>query len=395
MTRRKNLLCLSLALMLMLGGCAESINIKLPTAKTPPSRADERHHLDIGALEEEEIKTAKQSVNLRVGFVYVGTSGDYGFTYAQNQGRLALEDELGVQTMALENVPEDERCMEAMQTLIDNGCTVIFSCSYGYMGYTAQMAEMYPHVYFFHCSGNETRENMSVYFGRMYQARYLTGIVAGLRTETNKIGYIAAYPIPEVIRGVDAFALGVKRVNPDAKIYIKWSDTWIDHGIERELALRLLDEGCDVLAQHQDTISPQIVAQEQGAWSIGYNSPMGFFAKDAYLTGAVWDWAPYMIGQVQAIASGTWKSSDHWDGLKEGIVRLEPLTGNVAEGTQEAVNAAIQRILEGFDIFEGPVYGDDGQLRIPEGVVLTDEEKLSMDWYVDNIVGASNEKKAY
>ena len=388
-TPRKTLFCLIAvfaAAACTLGGCEADDDVKKPTDKTFASRMAERRILDVSRLTlPGEGNVAQRSVDVRVGFIYVGTAGDYGFNYAQNRGRLALMEKLGVQTLAIENVPEDERCMEAMQSLIDNGCTVIFSCSFGFMDYTVKMAEMYPDLHFFHCSGYETRPNMSAYFGRMYQARYLTGIVAGLRTRTNKIGYIAAFPIPEVFRGANAFALGVKSVNPDARVYVTWSHTWVSHGLERKLALEMLDAGCDVLAQHQDTVSPQIAAQERGAWSIGYSSPMGAFAKNAYLAGAVWNWAPYMIAQVERIADGTWKSSNYWGGLEDDVVRLDALTKNVAPGTHEAVERARRRIMNGFDVFEGPIYDAAGRLRVPEGRSMTDAEKLVMDFFVDTV----------
>jgi basic membrane protein A len=320
-----------------------------------------------------------------VGFIYNGRIGDFGFTFAQNRGRIALIRELGVQTHFREAVPADERSMAAMQELIDLGCTVIFACSYGFMEYTAIMAERNPDIYFFHCSGYITRENMSAYFGRMYQIRYLTGIVAGLRTETNRIGYVAAHRIPEVIRGANAFALGVKSVNPDAVVKITWSYSWYDTGLEKELALSLIRSGCDVIAQHQDSIMPQIAAEQEGVWSIGYNSPMGFLSPNAYLTGALWNWGPYMVEQVRQIKNGTWQSSRYWGGIEDGVVMLEELTENVAPGTRGAVAEALRRIRSGFGIFVGPIYDNTGRLRVPQGRTMSDSEKLTMGWFVDNI----------
>ena len=417
-SRRRNmffhLLAVGMALLFMTGGCESHsefkktakktqrertlsfpwkshTELKKTTEKTPASRIGKRHTLNLARLIlPGEGKGEKRSIDLRVGFIYAGTSGDYGFTYAQNRGRLTLMEKLGVQTMAMENVPEDERSMKEMQSLIDNGCKVIFICSLGFMDYTVKMAEKHPDVYFFHCAGYKTLPNLSTYFGRMYQIRYMSGIVAGMRTKTNKIGYIAAFPVPEVIRGANAFALGVKSVNPNAKIYLKWSNAWANLSQERALALDLLDEGCDVLAQHQDTVSPQIAAQDRGAWSIGYNSPMGAFAQNAYLTGALWNWGPYMIAQIQRIADGTWKSSQYWGGMEDDVIRLDALTKNVAPGTPEAVEEARRRILRGFDVFEGAIHDNAGRLRVPEGRTLSDEEKLTMDWFVDNVSEAAS-----
>jgi len=253
------------------------------------------------------------------------------------------------------------------------------------MEYTAAMADQNPDIYFFHCSGDMTSENMSAYFGRMYQMRYLTGIVAGLRTETNQIGYVAAHPIPEVRRGINAFALGVKSVNPDAEVHVIWTHSWLDTGLEKELAMELIQSGCDVIAQHQDSLLPQIAAEEEGIWSIGYNSSMGFFSPNAYLTAAIWNWGPYMVKQVRQIENGTWESSNYWGGLEDGIVMLEELTANVAPGTQEAVDEAMRRIENGFDVFTGPIYDNRGGLRVPEGQVMMDSEKLSIEWLADNV----------
>lgn len=383
----KKLFCIA-AVLLLLCGCSVSDNFKPPTDKTPPSRSNARHTFPSDLPQAAEQSWDAPKSDMKVGFIFVGKAGDYGFTYAQNQGRLALAAELGVETVVMENVPEDDRCLTVIQELIDDGCKAIFSCSYGYMNQTVIMAEKNPDVYFFHCSGNETRENMSAYFGKIYQVRYLTGIVAGLRTETNQIGYVAAHPIPEVIRGADAFALGVKSVNPDAVIKINWSHSWYDTGLEKALALELIRSGCDVIAQHQDSIMPQIAAEEEGVWSIGYNSPMGFFSPNAYLTGSLWNWESYMVGQVRAIENGTWKSSNYNGGLEDGVVLLEELTDNVAPGTHEVVDGAIRRIKDGFDIFEGPIYDNTGTLRVPEGKSLTDGEKLAMDWFTDNITEA-------
>ena len=394
---KKRALVFGLTILLLLTGCTGNVNVKSPTDMTPLLKS-ERHSFELQGLDSfaalnpensNPADSAKVLINsgIKVGFIFIGHTGDYGFTYAQNQGRLALMDELGVETIAIENVAEDESCLAEMQNLIDRGCTAIFTCSYGFMDYTYQMAVKYPNLYFFHCSGYKMRENMSIYFGRMYQIRYLTGIVAGLRTITNQIGYIAAFPIAEVVRGADAFALGVKSVNPEAIVKLRWSYTWYDSALEKQIAFELIDIGCDVIAQHQDTVSPQVAAQEKGVWSIGYNSPMGFFAPDAYLTGAIWNWGPYLIDQVRKIDNGTWAPSSYWGGIEDDVVRLDSLTENNAPGAQEAVNRAIENIKGGFDIFEGPLYDNEGALRVPEGIGLTDEEKLSLDWFVDNIEG--------
>ena len=373
-------------MMFMLGGCASSDGFKSATAdNTPVTRSGERHSFPPIETVEISEPVIIFETDLKVGFIFNGNIGDFGFTYAQNQGRLALEKELGIETMWREMVPATEESMDIMQALIDAGCTVIFSCSFGFMGYTAEMAERNPDIYFFHCSGYMTSENMSAYFGRMYQMRYLTGIVAGLRTETNQIGYVAAHPIPEVRRGINAFALGVKSVNPDAVVNVIWTHSWLNTGLERDLAMQLIHAGSDVIAQHQDSLLPQIAAQEEGIWGIGYNSPMGFFSPTAYLTAAIWNWGPYMVDQVSQIIDGTWESSNYWGGFETGIVMLEELTDNVAPGTHEAVEEAMRHIRSGFDVFTGPIYDNMGNLRLHPRATMLDSEKLSIDWFVDNV----------
>ena len=326
--------------------------------------------------------------DLKIGFIYIGIPGDEGYTYAQNQGRLAVEEKFGVETLIVENVPETSDCAAKIRDLIDQGCNVIFSTSYGFLPYTQEVAEEFPDVYFFHCSGFETSENMASYFGRIYQMRYLSGIVAGLRTETDKIGYVAAMPIAECVRGLDAFSLGVASVNPEATVEVKWTNTWYDPTTEKAAAIELLNSGCDVIAQHQDTTSPQIAAEEAGKWTIGYNSPTPYAAPNGYLTAPIWDWGVYMIPAVQSIVDGTWKNDVYWGDLGTGVVKLDTLTENCAEGTAEAVAAAEAKFAEGFDVFQGPISDNEGTVRIAEGEELTDDEMLNLDWLVSNVIGS-------
>ena len=213
--------------------------------------------------------TAKS--NVVAGFVYIGKINDGGYTQAHDAGRLAVEA-MGVKTFYVEDVPETVAdTKEAIQTLIDEGCNLIYTNSFGFMEGTDQMAKENPDVKFAHCSGYMREDNMSTYFGKVYQARYLAGIVAGMKTKKNYIGYVAAKGIPEVIRGINAFTLGVQSVNPDAKVEVVFTDTWYDPTVEKQAALELLNKGVDIIAQHQDTTAPQVAAEEKGAYCIGYN----------------------------------------------------------------------------------------------------------------------------
>jgi len=325
--------------------------------------------------------------DLKVGFVYIGTINDEGYTQAHDQGRLALE-EMGIQTMYVEGVPENADCEKAIRDLIDQGCNVIYANSFNYMDYVLKVAKEFPDVKFGHATGITTADNVSTYMGRIYQARYLSGIVAGMKTQVNKIGYVAAVPIPEVIRGINAFTLGVQSVNPDATVEVIWTNTWFDPAVEKQAAIELLNKGVDVLAQHQDTTACQIAAQEKGAFAIGYNTPTPDAAPQAYLTAPLFHWEKFYVDDVQHILDGTWTSRAYWEGLTSGMVSLDALTDNCAEGTAEAVAEAQAKIESGeLEPFTGPIADQNDEIKVADGVRMTDAEMLSFDWFVKGVIG--------
>lgn len=335
-----------------------------------------------------EATTTIAAEDMIVGFIYVGPIGDGGYTFAHDQGRLYLEEQLGVKTIYKESVPETQEVEQEIRNMVDQGAKAIFTTSFGHMDYTEKMSKEFPDVAFFHCSGYKTTENMSNYFGRMYEARYLSGIVAGLKTESNSIGYVAAFPIPEVIRGINAFTLGVQSVNPDATVKVVWTSTWYDPAKEKEAAISLLDQGVDIIAQHQDTTGPQQAAEERGAFSIGYNTDMSTMAPKAYMTAPVWNWGPYYTAAVQSVLDGTFASEAYWAGMSDDIVRLAPLTENAPAGAKEAVDVATAKILDGsLVVFSGPIMNQAGELAVEEGKSLTDEEMLNMMWFVKGVEG--------
>jgi len=341
-----------------------------------------------GAQEEPKQEEKASEKKIKVGFVYVGPVGDAGWSWAHDQGRKYLEEKLGVETMYKESVPEGPEVEKVLNDMIDLGANVIFTTSYGFMDFTEKVAKENPDVKFLHCSGYKTLDNMSNYFGRMYEPRYLSGIVAGMKTESDIIGYVAAFPLPEVIRAINAFTLGVQSVNPDAVVKVKWVSSWYDPVREKEAAIALLDEGADVITQHADTPGPQQAAEERGKWSIGYNADMSAAAPNAYMTAPVWNWGTYYVEQVQAVIDGTWKSSSVWKGMKDGIVDLAPLTANAPQGAQEAVDKAKKEIIEGkLQIFTGPLKDQTGTVRVPEGTVMTDEEVWTMNWFIEGVEG--------
>ncbi len=328
---------------------------------------------------------------LEVAFIYIGQPGDLGWTYEHEQGRLMLEEELGdqVNTSTVPDVPEGPDSEKAIRDVVNQGADVVFTTSFGYMDPTLAVAEENPDVIFEHASGFKTNDNMATYFGRIYQPRYLSGLVAGNYTEANSIGYVAAFPIPEVVRGINAFTLGVREVNPEAEVRVVWTNTWYDPVAEREAAEALLDQGVDVIAQHQDTTEPQKAAEERGALSIGYDSDMRQFVGDTVLTSPVWNWGVYYVDTVQAVLDGTWETHQYWGGLEDGIVELAEMSPMVSDDVIATVDSERARIVDGdWDVFCGPINAQDGSEAVADGDCLSDGDMLSMDWFVEGVVGS-------
>ncbi|MBN1487824.1 MAG: BMP family ABC transporter substrate-binding protein [Anaerolineae bacterium] len=325
----------------------------------------------------------------KVALVYIGPPGDLGWTYEHDRGRKAVEEKFGdtVETTYIENVEEGPDSARVMRQYAQEGYDMIFATSFGYMDHMYEVAQEFPDVKFEHCSGFKTLDNMATYFGRIYQPRYLSGIVAGKMTQNNNIGYVAAFPIPEVIRGINAFTLGVRSVNPDAEVHVVWTNTWYDPVIEREAAVALLDGGADIIAQHQDTTEPQKAAQERGAMSIGYDSDMRAFVGDTVLTSPIWNWGSYYINTIQAGKDGKWETHQFWGGLKEGVVELAEMSPKVPQDVRDLVAAAEKEILDGNDVFCGPITAQDGSVFVAEGQCMSDGDMLGMSVFVEGVVG--------
>lgn len=325
---------------------------------------------------------------LKVGFIYVSPIGDAGWSYAHDLGRQALEKMEGVTTSYVEAVPEGSDAERVILNMARKGYDIIFGTSYGYMDSMYKIAQKFPQTVFMHCSGFKRAKNMGTYFGRMYQARYLSGIVAGMMTKSNILGYVAAFPIPEVIRGINAFTLGARSVNPKVQVRVVWTKTWYDPATEKEAAKSLLDVGADVLTQHQDSPATQEAAQEAGVYSIGYDSDMAQFAPKAHLVAAVWNWTPIYKEIVEEVKAGKFKSRDIWYGLEKGVVGLSPFGPMVPEKIKEKVLKIKEEIKKGkFKVFTGPIKDQQGKIRIPAGKVASDQELLGMDWFVEGVIG--------
>lgn len=326
----------------------------------------------------------------KVGFIYVSPVGDAGWSYSHDVGRQAIEAMDGVTTSYVEAVPEGPDSERVMTNMARKDFDIIVATSFGYMDSMLKVAKQFPKTVFLHCSGFKTAENMGNFFGRMYQARYLSGMVAGAMTKSNTIGYVAAFPIPEVIRGINAFTLGVRAVNPKATVRVVWTKTWYDPATEKEAGKSLLDVGADVVAQHQDSPGPQEAAQEKGVYSIGYNSDMSTFAPKAHLTAPVWNWKVYYTKVVDEVRKGTWKAGSVWPGMAEGIVDLAPFGPMVPKEVQDKVNAEKARIIAGEQkIFVGPIKDQSGAVKVAAGAVASDEELLGMTWFVDGVIGTT------
>ncbi|MBC9783876.1 BMP family ABC transporter substrate-binding protein [Heliobacterium chlorum] len=327
---------------------------------------------------------------IKVAFVYVGPVGDAGWSYSHDQGRQYLVKEMpNVETTVVESVPEGADAERVLTELASKGNKVIFATSFGYMDYVEKVAKKFPEVVFLHATGFKTANNVGTYFGREYQARYLSGLVAGKQTQTNLIGYVAAMPIPEVIRGINAFTLGVKEVNPKATVKVVWTNTWYDPAKEKDAAKSLLDANCDVIAQHQDTPAPMQAAEERGKFGIGYNTDMSKFAPKAVLTSPVWNWGPYYVKTVKAVMDKTWKTEQYWGPMSDNIIDLAPFGPMVSEDTKALVAKKKDTIMKGqWDVFTGPIKDQQGQVKVQEGQKMTDKEMLGFDWFVQGVDGA-------
>lgn len=329
----------------------------------------------------------------KVAFVYVGPRGDEGWTWAHDQGRLELEKNLpNVETMYQENVPENAADAErVIRDFAQKGAKLIVTTSFGYMDPTINVAKDFPNVQFIHISGYKTAPNVSTGFGKIEEPRYVAGMIAGKMTKTNTLGYVAAFPIPEVIRGINAFTLGVQKTNPSAKVKVVWTSTWFDPQKERSAAEALLDSGADVIAQHQDTPGPQQAAQDKGKYGVGYDSDMSKSAPKAVLTSPIWHWGIYYTDAVKQIMAGTWKTNQFWGGWKEGLVDLAPIGPMVPDDVKKLAEDEIAKFKSGsediFNIFAGPLKDQTGAEKVPTGKSMTGDEILSMDWFVQGVEG--------
>jgi len=323
----------------------------------------------------------------KVGFIYVGPTGDHGWTYRHDIGRQDVEKHFGdkVETTYIESVkygPDSERAIRAMAK---SGADIIFATSFGYMEPMLKVAKEFPNVKFEHATGYKQSKNMSSYGLRLYQARHVQGVIAGMMTKTNKICYVGAFPIPEVIREINTYYLGAKSVNPDVDIDIIWVNTWYNPGREADAAKVMIAEGCDMVAQHTDSPAPLQTAEKASVFGFGQASNQYKFAPKAQLTATIDNWSPYYIAKVQAVIDGTWQSGDYFGHMKDDVVQMAPFTN-----MPEDVKAFAQKIKDGitngkYFAFTGPIKDNTGKLQLKDGEIASDGHLNSMMYYVEGI----------
>ncbi|MEJ2176674.1 MAG: BMP family ABC transporter substrate-binding protein [Gammaproteobacteria bacterium] len=331
---------------------------------------------------------AVHAADTKVGFVYVGPVGDHGWTYRHDKGRQQVEQELGVETTFVESVAEGADAERVIRKLASSGHNVIFTTSFGYMNPTVKVAKQFPNVKFEHATGYKRADNVSTYSGRFYEGRTVIGTIAGHMSKSGVVGYIASFPIPEVIRGINAFTIAMRKVNPDAVVKVVWVNSWYDPGKEGDAAKALIDQGADIITQHTDSPAPLQVAEQRGVYAFGQASDMAAFAPKSQLTAIVDDWGPYYVERVKAAMDGSWKSEDTWDGLAPGMVVMAPYGDAVPNEVREAADAISNDIISGaLHPFQGPIKNQAGEVVAKEGEIIDDGTLLGMNYYVEGVQG--------
>ena len=349
---------------------------------------------------------AATATDVKVAVVYLGVPDDKGWTYQHEQGILQLETDLGVEVKRIENIADNADSEKTFEQLASEGYDVIYATSFGYGAPMANVAVKYPDVCFQWATGAKfllTKDgggafadfaalpaNLGTYFGAAEEARYLSGIAAGKATKNNKLGYVAAFPIPEVIRGINAFTLGAQSVNPEVTVQVAWTKTWFDPTVEKQAAESLLDAGVDVLGQHQDTTAAGVAAEAKGAKWVGYNSDVKEAAPAAWLTAPTWNWGPYYTKTTKAVADGACPADEYYGTMADGMVTLASFGDSVDADTQASITAKGEEIIAGtFAPFTGPISDQDGKEVIASGVKAELGELLSMSYFVKGVIGSA------
>jgi basic membrane protein A and related proteins len=327
---------------------------------------------------------------LKVAFVYVSPVSDAGWTFQHDSGRKQMEKALGgkVVTKYVENVPEGADAERVIRELAQSGNKLIFTTSFGYMNPTLKVAKQFPQTDFEHATGYKTAANVGIYNARFYEGRYLAGIVAGKMTKSNIAGYVAAFPIPEVVMGINAFTRGMRSVNPKSEVKVIWVNSWYDPGREREAAETLVSQGADVLTHHTDSTAVVQAAEAKNVYSIGYHSDMSKYGPKGELTAVTHQWGAFYTKTVQDVLAGRWKPGNVWGGIKDGMIKMAPFNPIVPRDVQDLVNRTAVDIGTGkFHPFTGPVIDNEGKERLAAGKVMSDDVLSKMDYYVEGVQG--------
>lgn len=340
-------------------------------------------------------ETEEQNVQqkVRVAMIMTGLSNDHSWNETHYEAIEKAKKLLNLEVTYYENVPTDSTSQSIMEQAIRNGAKIIIANSFGFGEHELAVARNHPETKFLHATGLQTTTNLSTFFGRMYQLRYLSGLVAGLKTKTNEIGYVAAHNISEVNRGINAFTLGVQKVNPDAKVYISWTGSWTDESMAADATRDLLEKhNIDVLATHVDALSPYEIADNKGVWIIGYNRDNSRRFPDHFLTAPVWRWENFYIPKIREIIQDKFEGRSYWLGLESGIMELSDLTRNVEDTIRQVVEDERLRLTQGkFDVFFGPIEDNQGNVRVGEDESMTDDAMLNQfNWYVKGVVDGIN-----
>lgn len=328
---------------------------------------------------------------IRAAWIYVGPHNDGGWSQAHDRGRLYVQKKLGasVITTFKENVPEGPQASQVIDSLVRDGNKIIFATSFGYQDAMAAAAKKYPKVYFEQATGFKTGKNLAEYFGAGEDAIYLSGMAAGAATKKGVIGYVVPFPIPEVIRHANAFALGAQLTHPGAKIKLVWTKSWFDPTKEKKAAESVVAAGADVIGQNVDSPAAGQYAQSKGLPWVGYDNDARKFAPTSWLTAAVYDWGPYYLKRVEAAANGTWRTGSYYGSMADGFTGLAPYGPKVSAKTKQLIAAKKAAIVSRrFYEFQGPLYDQSGKLRVAKGKRLTLPEILSMSWLVKGIEGS-------
>ena len=326
----------------------------------------------------------------KAGFIYVGPPTDFGWSYEHDQGRLAIEEAFGdaVETSYVESVPEGPDAERVMTQMALGGADIIFSTSFGYMDPTLNVAAKFPNVKFEHATGYKRADNVSTYSARFYEGRHVIGLIAGRMTESNTVGYIASFPIPEVVRGINAAYLAAKSVNPEVKFKIVWVYSWFDPGKEADAANALIEQGVDVIMQHTDSPAAMTIAEEKGIFAFGQASDMIQFGPTARLSAIIDNWGPYYVSRVKAVMDGTWASTDTWDGIAPGMVKIGDFSDRIPADVAAEAQAAADAIAAGtLHAFTGPINKQDGSAWLAAGETADDGTLAGMNFYVEGVDG--------